>query len=256
MAIYLLILFAITLLIQAIFATYAVCKKSDVVTDLSYGLTFIILTFVTYLLNDAFITLYSIIPATLVIIWGTRLATYLYRRIKKIKKDQRFDGIREEPLKFISFWILQAVSIFIILLPVIMISIDSSISKLSYISIIGFVVSLLGIVIEAVADKQKFDFKNNVKNSGKWVNVGLWKYSRHPNYLGEMMMWVGVFAFVQPFLSDWGYISVISPIYIIVLLLFVSGIPTLEKKYKELYRDNKDYMEYKKKTGLLFPKIF
>jgi len=192
----------------------------------------------------------------LVTAWGIRLSTYLFIRILRTGKDKRFDGIREDTPKFASFWLLQAVSIFVILLPTTYILLKPIQMELSILAIVGMILSILGILIEGFADYQKFVFKNEIKNKEKWINTGLWKYSRHPNYLGEIMMWVGIFIFAIPYLTDLSWLTVISPLYILILLLFVSGVPTLEKKDDERYKDNKEYMEYKKNTGILLPKIF
>lgn len=123
------------------------------------------------------------------------------------------------------------------------------------ISIFGLIFSFIGLVIEAIADIQKFRFKSLKENEGRWVDVGLWRFSRHPNYLGEIMVWVGAFIFVLPFINGISIFSIISPLFIYYLLTNVSGIPTLEKKYDEGFKDNKEYQEYKKRTGRLLFKL-
>ncbi|MBN1168892.1 DUF1295 domain-containing protein, partial [Candidatus Woesebacteria bacterium] len=117
----------------------------------------------------------------------------------------------------------------------------------------GIMIWILGLIIEAVADQQKFTFKNNPKNKGRWIDTGLWKYSRHPNYFGEMFLWWGVFVFAIPFLNGLAWITILGPLYISFILIFVSGIPLLEKRYDEKYAVNEDYQNYKKATSLLIP---
>ena len=189
-------------------------------------------------------------------VWGIRLSIFLFIRILKTGKDKRFDGVRECFKRFASFWLLQAISIFIILLPTTYILLSQEEMSLNWVSSVGLVIALTGILIEGIADSQKFIFKNKEENRGKWINSGLWKYSRHPNYLGEIMMWVGVFVYCLVYVNGIGLITILSPIYITVLLLFVSGIPTLEKKDEQRYGDSKEYQEYKRDTGILFPKFF
>jgi steroid 5-alpha reductase family enzyme len=104
-----------------------------------------------------------------------------------------------------------------------------------------------------LADWQKYNFKNKPENKDKWTDVGLWSYSRHPNYFGEILCWVGLFIAALSYLSGIKYLFIISPIYISALLLFVSGIPPLEKRYDEKYRDNERYQQYKASTPLLIP---
>lgn len=247
--------FIFIIVLQVLFFLYAAIKKTDKVTDLSYGLTFILASIFIYLLNIEYASLFKTILVILVSIWGLRLAIYLFIRILKTGKDKRFDGVREDFKRFASFWILQAVSIFIILLPTTYILISKDEMSLNWISYIGLGISILGIVIEGIADYQKFVFKNKIENKGKWIGTGLWKYSRHPNYLGEIMMWVGIFTYCIVYINGVALITILSPIYISVLLLAVSGIPTLEKEYDIRYVNNKEYEEYRDKTGILFPKF-
>lgn len=191
----------------------------------------------------------------LISVWGIRLSSYLFVRILKTGKDKRFDGVREDLKRFGSFWLLQAVSIFVILLPTTYILISKDMMSLNWISTIGLVMSTLGILIEGIADWQKYIFKSNASNKGRWIDTGLWKYSRHPNYLGEIMMWVGIFIYCLVYINGIGLITILSPIYITVLLLAVSGIPTLEKEYNKRYKESKEYQEYKRKTGKLLPRF-
>lgn len=243
-------------LLQLVFFAYAVLNKTDKVTDLSYGLTFIFgVIFAQYISNTS-MSLAKTILILLISIWAIRLSGYLFVRVIKMGRDRRFDGIREDFFKFGAFWLVQAISVFIILLPALYLILSSSAVDISILTIVGLIISGLGILIEAIADKQKYVFKNNPQNDSKWIDTGIWKYSRHPNYLGEIMMWVGVFIYVLPVISGLGWLTIISPIQIILLLLFFSGIPTLERKYKERYKGNKEYENYVQKTGILIPKIF
>lgn len=251
-----LIVLGVILFLQIIFFIYAVINKTDKVTDLSYGLTFIIASILPYFLVYEYSSFFKLLLVLLVVVWGLRLAAFLFIRILKTKKDNRFDGIREEPLKFASFWILQAISVFIILLPTTYTLLLKQETSLSWFSYIGFVISILGIAIESISDTQKFVFKNIPENKTKWINTGLWKYSRHPNYLGEILMWVGVYIYVLPYLNDIALLTIVSPIYISILLLFVSGIPKLEKEYEKKYEGNSEYQKYVRNTGQLLPKIF
>ncbi|MBD3155066.1 MAG: DUF1295 domain-containing protein, partial [Candidatus Aenigmarchaeota archaeon] len=128
----------------------------------------------------------------------------------------------------------------------------SSFGTLSSLSFIGFIIWGLGLTIETIADLQKFKFKNNPKNKGKWIQSGLWKYSRHPNYFGEILCWVGVYIYCLNYLSGLNaLIGLISPVFISSLLLFVTGIPRLEERHDKKYGDKKEYQKYKKKTSKL-----
>jgi steroid 5-alpha reductase family enzyme len=244
-----LIALLISFIIQFLFFIFAASFKTDKVTDLSYGLGFMLIALFYFLQST--LAFSQVLVLLLVLLWGGRIITYLFRRILKTKTDSRFDSIRNNVFKFAGFWVLQAISIWVILLPTIVILISEKHIFLNRFILIGFVIWLLGITIEYFADKQKFQFKSDPKNADKWVSTGLWKYSRHPNYFGEMLCWWGIFIISLPFLSSWQYLVVISPIYISFLLIFVSGIPPLEKKYDQKYITNKEYQEYKRKTSVL-----
>lgn len=251
-----LIVFGVIFFLQLIFFVYAVIQKTDKVTDPSYGLTFIVASITSMYLVSEYISMYKVLLLLLIVVWGIRLAIYLFVRILKTGKDERFDGIREKPLKFAGFWILQAISVFIILLPTTYVLLLEQSTYISTFSYIGFLVAISGIFIESIADMQKYIFKSQEENRGKWIQSGLWKYSRHPNYLGEILMWLGVFIYTLPYINDWAIFTVISPMYITYLLLFVTGIPTLEKRDMERYGNNEKYLEYVHNTGILLPKIF
>jgi len=218
--------------------------KSDKLTDLTYSLTFILISLFFLLYNH--IALSKTILFLMILIWALRLGGYLFYRINKIKKDSRFDKIRANFFKFLFFWIFQGITAFIILVPS-MLYFNSE-TKLSYLSFIGIFVFLIGFLIETISDIQKFNFIINPKNKNKWIEHGLWKYSRHPNYFGEMLVWIGIYVYCINSIS-WIY-GIISPLFLIFILRYVSGVPMLEKKNNEKFKNNKKYLEYKKKTNM------
>jgi steroid 5-alpha reductase family enzyme len=242
--------FLVILGLQVFFFLIANNFKTDKVTDLSYALSFIIAIWLVF-----FSSMYSLAKLLIVLaitLWGLRLGIYLFIRILKMGRDKRFDKIRNKFWDFARFWIFQAFSIWIILLPYVWL-VDQPKSELKSTVYFGLLVWLIGLIIETIADWQKFQFKNNPENKGKWTDVGLWKYSRHPNYFGEILCWIGLFIAVLPYLTGIKYLLIISPLYITSLLLFVSGIPPLEKRYDKKYGDNRKYQQYKESTSLLIP---
>lgn len=252
---------ALSLLLQLLFFIIAASFKTDKVTDLAYGLSFVVLAWFGLLDGaQAFRTpswsSYQLLATLAVTIWGFRLAIYLFIRILKIKRDTRFDQIRNNFWQFARFWLLQAISVWVISLPISYTLSLQQAQPLTAMMILGLVIWLLGLVIETIADWQKFRFKNRVESQGLWVDSGLWRYSRHPNYLGEILCWWGLFIFTLPVQSGWSYLTIIGPIFITGLLLFVTGIPPLEKRYEQRYGDNEDYQQYKQNTSLLVPFLF
>src|SRR3990167_1063781 len=243
----LLIIFAI----QIVFFALAASFKTDKFTDISYGLNFVAVALILFFTKSSQSPVQTI-TAFLITVWGLRLAGYLFIRILKTKKDVRFDKIRNDPFKFGKFWFFQAITIFIILLPALVILNSQKAGNFPFL-LTGLFIGAFGLTIEAIADQQKFIFKNKAENKDRWISTGLWKYSRHPNYFGEMLVWWGIFIIALPYLENWQYISVIGPLFITFLLLFVTGIPPLEKKYEEKYRNNPDFEKYKEKTSLLVP---
>ena len=191
--------------------------KTDKLTDLSYALSFIILVLLVLILAP--FSILNLVVALMVVAWGLRLGGFLFIRIRKIKKDKRFDGMRESFFKFLRFWVLQGMSVWIILLAALLflISPDKNVCWL------GFVIWLVGLLVEATADLQKSKFRQLEQNKGKFIQSGLWKYSRHPNYFGEILCWLGIYVFVFPALGlSYKLIGLLSPLYIIILLLLLS----------------------------------
>ncbi|MCA9383385.1 DUF1295 domain-containing protein [Candidatus Dojkabacteria bacterium] len=238
------------LILQIAFFIIAAGFKTDKVTDLAYGGSFATIALVLIVTQDY--SLPAIICALMVTIWGIRLSGYLFYRILTIKNDKRFDGIREHFLKFASFWILQTVAIWIIFIPSAIV-ITKAPANITSLAITGLVIWAIGFVIETIADYQKFIFKQNVNNKGKWIDSGLWRYSRHPNYFGEILCWWGIYIFGITYFQGLEFLSIISPLFITFLLLFVSGVPTLEKKYTERYKNNPEFQKYVSETSLIIP---
>lgn len=242
----------ISMSFQTLFFIFATYFKTDKVTDLSYGLTFILLAAYLFVQNSSK-ELPQIIIIAMITVWGLRLATHLLYRIIMIKQDPRFDGVRESFWKFAKFWTLQGIAVWLIMLPVIIwFSIPI---KFNYISIIGIIIWITGLILETTADIQKFKQKSDNNRKDKWLSTGVWKYSRYPNYLGELLCWWGIFIFVLPSLSGWLWFGIIGPITITILLLLVTGIPLLEKSREDRYGKDPEYQKYKKNTGLLIPKF-
>jgi steroid 5-alpha reductase family enzyme len=155
-----------------------------------------------------------------VLLWALRLGTFLFIRINRMKRDKRFDGMRERFFAFLRFWLLQGLSVFVVMLAASFAfkQADSAFAPLSY---LGLGIFAVGLLIEATADAQKFRFSGNPANKDKWIDVGIWRKTRHPNYLGEMMVWTGIYLLVAPSLvgadSLW---ALLSPLYIVCLLRY------------------------------------
>jgi steroid 5-alpha reductase family enzyme len=192
----------------------------------------------------------------LVLIWALRLGGFLFLRILKEGKDGRFDELKPNFLSFLIVWTLQGLWVNLTLATALVIICSPYKIPLDFFAIVGIAVWLLGFVIEVVSDSQKSKWRANPENKGKFINTGLWSISRHPNYLGEIIIWIGIAIIAVPILQGWQYFALISPLFVILLLTRISGIPLLEKRADEKWGGTNDYENYKKNTALLIPKLF
>jgi len=247
-------LFAVSIVLQLFLFIPAFLVKTDKLTDFSYSLGFMVVASIAFSHSDA--DLYKTLLLSMIIFWSIRLGAYLVFRIAKTGKDKRFDEIRIDFWKFFKFWIFQGAVIPLILLPAVYFF-NSSVT-FSPLIVIGGSVWFLGIIIEGVSDIQKFVFKSSSSgNKNKWLETGLWRYSRHPNYLGEIMCWIGIYIFTFNALGQVEkVVGLLSPLTIVTLLVFVSGIPILEKKADERWGKDKKYQAYKNKTAKLIPFVY
>ncbi len=239
----------LALAIQILFFIFAAAFKTDKVTDLSYALSFMLLALIVFISEKAFSPL-QIAVSIMVWLWGFRLGEYLFLRILKMGKDVRFDGIRENIGKFAAFWFIQALTVWVVLLPVTVLLSKGGRTGITIASVIGIVLWAAGLVIESIADNQKYHAKTK---GAKWVDTGLWHYSRHPNYFGESLVWWGIFVAITPALRGTEWLAVLGPVFLTLLLLFGSGIPTVEKRHNAKYGNDPDYKEYKLRTSIFFP---
>jgi steroid 5-alpha reductase family enzyme len=242
---------AISLVIQAVFFAFAATLRTDKVTDLSYSLSFVVLAAV--LLAGSRRALPQLTLALMVGMWGLRLAAYLFYRILAMGRDARFDGIREHFWKFFRFWLLQGVAIWIVMWPATLWFAGAGSPGWSLAMTAGLAIWSAGLAIETVADLQKFRFKSQPGAGGRWIDTGLWRYSRHPNYFGELLCWWGVLVYVAPDLGPWLAVGVVGPLTITSLLLFGTGIPTLERSASEKWGRDPAYEAYRRRTNLLIP---
>jgi steroid 5-alpha reductase family enzyme len=249
------ILFALIVSIGINLAMFvpAFIYKTDKITDISYAVTFAVVATAGYLRSTH--ELLHKIVLFLVLVWAARLGTFLFIRINKIGKDVRFDGMREKFFAFLQFWLLQGATVFVVMLAPLCVFQQKSVS-VSAVAVIGAILFLLGVLLEATADAQKFRFNSDPSKKGSWIDEGIWRISRHPNYLGEMAVWTGMYIVATTVLSGISlFISALSPLFIYSLLLFVSGIPLLEKSATKRWGTDKKYIEYKLKVPVLIPSI-
>ena len=202
-------------------------------------------------------SLRELIISVLVVIWSLRLSFFLYFRIHRTGKDGRFDQLKTSPIRFLVPWTLQGLWVFLTMVVVIVINSQAdSAPPLGIWDAVGLFVWVLGFGIETIADQQKTVFNTEPTNRGKWIESGLWSYSRHPNYLGEILLWTGIAFFGISCFTGLERVAWISPIFIYILLTKVSGTPILDKRALEKWGDDPLYQKYRENTPALIPRLF
>ena len=244
---FILVSLLITVCMQLSFFAIAYGLQIDKVTDFAGTANFLLLATVTLWFGED-LSFPKIIGSLMVILWSLRLGAYLSYRIIVWGEDNRFDEMRSKFLSFLGFWIMQILWVFLTCLPVVYFNSLDSPDSVNTLASIGIGMFSIGLIIEAWADYTKFNHK---LNGEKWCTGGLWKYSRHPNYFGNILLWFGIFVFCYSYeVPLW---TVIGPLWTTFLLLFVSGIPLLEASADKKYGDDSEYLQYKSNTSVLIP---
>jgi steroid 5-alpha reductase family enzyme len=240
-------------LIQWLAFIPAYLRQTEKFFDLTGSLTYISVTIIAVLLSPE-VDGRSILLLALVVIWAARLGTFLFRRIHKAGKDDRFDAIKPSFPRFLITWTLQGLWVSFTLAAALAAITTTTREDLGLFALIGFLIWVFGFAIEVVADAQKSRFRADPANKGRFIQTGLWARSRHPNYFGEIVLWIGVAVIALPVLRGWQWVTLISPVFVALLLTRVSGIPMLEKKADEKWGGQEDYEAYKARTPVLIPR--
>lgn len=222
--------------------------------DLTGSLTYILSTLIALKLSEN-LDNRSMLLAGLVIIWAVRLGSFLFNRILQDGKDDRFDKIKPNFLRFLNVWSIQALWVTLTAAAALIAITSTARKELGIFAIVGLVIWVIGFLFEVIADYQKRQFRRNPANKGKFIQSGLWAKSRHPNYFGEIVLWLGVFIIAIPVLKSWQWIALLSPIFVFLLLTRVSGVPGLEAKADKKWGGQADYENYKANTPVLIPKL-
>ena len=248
---YYLILALILLVYMSLWFLVSLIKKRNDVADVAWGLGFVLMAWTSFFLAGYF-SMRALLVCTLVSIWGLRLAWHIHTRNKGKTEDYRYLAWRKQWGKYffirsyLQVYIMQGFLLFLIVLPVLLIN-KSLASSLDWIDFAGVAIWLFGFYFEAVGDAQLAQFIKDSTNKGKLIQSGLWRYTRHPNYFGEVTQWWGLWLIALSVPSGW--LGIIGPITITFLILKVSGIPMLEKKMEE----NPEFAEYKRKVSMFVP---
>jgi steroid 5-alpha reductase family enzyme len=241
-----------------IFFVIAQLKKNNGLADMAWGLGFVVVSISTLIYQGTY-QLHQLMITGLVLLWGLRLFLFIGLRNWNKPEDFRYVNMRKKWGKHQKFkaymivFMLQMSFMYIISLPIQFANFQPITLDLPQYLLIGLgtLLWIYGFFFEAVGDAQLKKFKSDPKNKGKIMDQGLWKYTRHPNYYGEAVMWWAIFIISLSPYSLLSFLGVIGPIFITYLLIFVSGVPLLEKKYA----DNSLYQAYANKTSMFIPRL-
>lgn len=233
------------------FLVSLVIKRQDI-ADILWGAGCIIIVLTSLVIVET-VSLRSLVMGFLVIVWGGRLSTRIFLKRRGEPEDFRYRKLRDTwgrsftLRSYFQVFILQGILMFVILTPVLYVIGQKQVSTISIPDLLGLFIWLIGFLLESVADYQLDSFKHKKYNRNQIIQTGLWRYSRHPNYFGEVVMWWGLY--IMALALPGGWLTIIGPVAITFLILKVSGIPLIEERYK----DNDKYQEYKKRTSAFFP---
>ncbi|MGI9612819.1 MAG: DUF1295 domain-containing protein [Acidimicrobiales bacterium] len=220
--------------------------------DLTGSLTYLTVTAAALLLSDD-LDGRALLAAAMVAVWAVRLGSFLFARIRRDGKDGRFDAMKHDFWQFLMTWTIQGLWVSLTMAAALAIITSSERVELGIVGVIGLVIWFVGFVVEVVADRQKSVFKAESANDGRYITTGLWSWSRHPNYFGEILLWTGMAILAVPVLSGWRWAVMISPVFVFLLLTRISGIPMLERRAAKRWGDEPAFRAYTANTSVLIP---
>ena len=226
--------------------------------DLTGGITYLsTMGYMAYRHQELFGNwdLRSLVLTALIALWAIRLSSFLFTRVKRVGKDGRFDSLKTSFTRFLLTWMLQGLWVFMCTYPALIALASPSNSEMIFLGV-GSGIWLIGWLYEVVADRQKTTFNKNPDNAGKFIDTGVWKHSRHPNYVGELILWIGITLIALPVFQGLQWAALITPIFVYWLLNKVSGVNLLEARADKKWGDDPKYQQYKNNTPIFFPKLF
>ena len=248
------LLVGLIFLIQWLAFIPAYLQQTEKFYDLTGSITYISAITLAVILSNG-VDGRALLLWALVVIWALRLGTFLFRRIQKAGKDDRFDELKPSLIRFLNAWTIQGLWVTFTMAAALVAITTTYRKELDFFAILGCLIWVFGFGFEVVADAQKSRFNANPENKGRFIQTGLWSRSRHPNYFGEIVLWAGIAVIALPVLQGWQWVALISPVFVSVLLTRVSGVPLLEKKADHKWGGQEDYEAYKKRTPVLIPRV-
>ena len=218
--------------------------------DLTGSLSYITTVIVAMVLNPS-LDIRDLIICAMILVWAVRLGSFLFWRIKKDGQDKRFIVMKTKFTWFLLTWTLGGLWVLVTMAAGLAALTSNTTVELGILGYVGIALWLFGFAVEVIADNQKTQFKKDPNNKDRFITSGLWSWSQHPNYFGEITLWLGLALFTYPVLSGWQLVTLISPIFVYLLLTRLSGIPTLDRLAKEKWGSDSDYIAYVEATSKL-----
>lgn len=230
----------------------ALIARTEKFYDLTGSATYLLITALLLTLVPT-LGARGLLLGILVMVWAARLGLHLFTRVLKTSGDDRFDEIKQQPAAFWRVWTMQGLWVAMTASGAWIAITSTHAVHVDWLAWLGAAIWMVGFGLEAIADQQKRVFRADPATTGTFIHTGLWAWSRHPNYLGEIVVWIGVTVAAAPTFRGWQWVGVISPVFVTLLLTKVSGIPLLEKKAERRWGGNPDYEHYKSSTPVLVP---
>lgn len=242
---------ALAFAVQWIMFVHAYARQTEHFFDLTGSATYLLLVIVAAALSGSAM---SWLLAVLVGVWAVRLGSFLFGRVREVGSDGRFDTIKPDFAQFLMTWTLQGLWVFITLSPALAAMTTLGAPDIGVAALVGTLIWAAGFAVEVVADRQKSRFRQDPANEGRFIREGLWAWSQHPNYFGEILLWCGIAVISLPALSGWQYVTLISPLFVYVLLTRISGVRMLDARARRRWGDDPEYQAYRQKTPVLVPR--
>jgi len=233
---------------------HSLIRQTEKYFDLTGSLTYSSVTALALILGPRNETT-SWIMAGLIWVWAARLGSFLFRRIRADGGvDGRFNRIRANPLRLFETWTLQALWVSLTALAAWTAITSADEAPFGVLTVVGLVVWVVGFAIEVRADSEKSAFKKDPANRGRFISTGIWAWSRHPNYFGEITLWTGMALIALPAFDGREFVALVSPVFVALLLTRISGIPALERRGLKRWGDDPDYQRYLRDVPVLIPR--
>ena len=228
--------------------------KTEHYFDLTGSLSYITTVAAAIVLNPS-LDLRDLIICAMITVWALRLGSFLFWRIKKDGQDKRFIVMKTKFTWFLMTWTIGGLWVLVTMAAGLAALTSNITAELGLISYLGIALWLFGFIVEVTADNQKTEFRKNPDNRNRFITTGVWSWSQHANYFGEITLWFGLAMVALPVLSGWQLATLISPVFVYFLLTKVSGIPLLDRLAKQKWGTDSDYLSYTQATSklLLWP---